>query len=77
VREAYWAEGADAAAAHVTDAMVDHWTWIGTASEVARKIEPLQDLGVTEIALIPFTSDLDELTTTVRDFAERVAPLVR
>jgi alkanesulfonate monooxygenase SsuD/methylene tetrahydromethanopterin reductase-like flavin-dependent oxidoreductase (luciferase family) len=77
IRDVYWADGAEAAAAHVTDAMVDHWTWIGSAEEVAERIAPLRELGVTEVAVIPYTSDLGELSATVREFGTTVAPLLR
>jgi alkanesulfonate monooxygenase SsuD/methylene tetrahydromethanopterin reductase-like flavin-dependent oxidoreductase (luciferase family) len=77
IRETYWSRGAEAAADHVTDKMIDHWCWIGRADQLTDRVLPLAELGVTEVAIIPFAGSLDGMVSTVRSFAEAVGPVLR
>jgi 5,10-methylenetetrahydromethanopterin reductase len=77
IRETYWADGPQAAATHVTDAMVDSWCWIGSPEQLAERIVPLREVGIDEIAIVPFASDLAELRAMLHNFSEHVMPLLR
>ena len=77
IRKIYWEEGPDAAATHVTDAMIQHWTWIGSPSEIAEKIQRLRALGATQVIFVSLSEDFAELSSSVRDFGQLVGPLLR
>jgi len=77
IHETYWAHGPEKAAVHVTDAMIDNWAWVGPPEEMADKLLALQALGVTGMAMVPWTSSLEETRHMGQVFAERVAPRLR
>jgi 5,10-methylenetetrahydromethanopterin reductase len=74
IRESYWAHGPEKAAAHVTDRMIDHWAWIGPAEELAERFLALRAAGATSMAMVPWTTDLEETRAMGRLVAERVLP---
>jgi 5,10-methylenetetrahydromethanopterin reductase len=77
IREVYWSQGPEMAAAHVTDEMIDHWSWIGSPSQIVEKIQPLRDLGATEVIFVSLSNDYAELVAAVRGFGEDVGPMLR
>lgn len=74
LREDYREYGPDRAAQHVSDELIDDFSWVGPPEALADRIQGLSELGVTEIAIIPFTRDLDEMRSIVREFAGAVRP---
>jgi 5,10-methylenetetrahydromethanopterin reductase len=76
IREDYWADGPERAAAHVTDEMVEVWSWIGTPDQIADRMRPLGPLGVTEVCVLSIDRDPDRITRNLEAFATRVAPLL-
>jgi 5,10-methylenetetrahydromethanopterin reductase len=73
IRADYWALGPERAAAHVTDDMVDVWSWIGTPSQIADRMRSLRALGITEVCVLSIEKDLDRMTRNLEAFATQVA----
>jgi 5,10-methylenetetrahydromethanopterin reductase len=77
IRQAYRDCGREGATPLISDEMVDRWVWIGRAEEIAERMQPLAQLGVTETVIVAWSHELEHVRTTVRAFAERGAPRLR
>ena len=67
-------EEAQAAAALVSDELVDAFSWAGTASDVADRIGEIVDLGIREITFMPHPPAGDVVRSGIAAFAEQVIP---
>lgn len=70
IRDAYWNAGAEEAAAYVDNWMIDLWAWIGTADEIAKRLEVLSPLGVSEVNFLLLSKDYDDLAEQLSELAE-------
>lgn len=69
LQAAYRSGGPTAAAQHVSDAMIEHFAWIGTEGQIVERVRALRALGVTEAVLIIPHASSEELLETGRKIA--------
>lgn len=69
-------EQAQAAAALVTDDLVDAFSWAGTAADVAARVGEIVKLGIREITFMPHAPDGETVGTGIAAFAKDVIPAV-
>jgi hypothetical protein len=74
LRETYWRHGPDAAAAHVTNEMIDDWAWIGSSHDVAQRLLGLVSVGVTEVSVVAYGGNLDAARALIHTVGRDVIP---
>jgi 5,10-methylenetetrahydromethanopterin reductase len=62
-----------AASALIPDEYVDDFSVSGTPDECIEKVKELARLGITQVAILPFTVPGQERSDVIRDFATKVA----
>lgn len=76
IRRAYREGGPEAAARHASDAMCDTWVMIGDGPTIVDRIRHVREAGATDVAILPWTRDGDEVLETARRFSREVLPNV-
>jgi alkanesulfonate monooxygenase SsuD/methylene tetrahydromethanopterin reductase-like flavin-dependent oxidoreductase (luciferase family) len=77
LKTAYRESGPTAAARHVTDAMCDTWTIIGDGPAIVDRIRQLEATGATDMVILPWSRDIEEVLETARGLARDVLPKLR
>jgi 5,10-methylenetetrahydromethanopterin reductase len=54
IRSTYRAHGPDQAARYVSDEIVDHWCWVGTADDLTERLTIARSAGATQAVLVSF-----------------------
>lgn len=73
LQEAYASGGPAVAAEHVSDAMTEHFAWIGTEDEILERLMALRSLPVSEAVILLAQDSPEELLDVARRLASRPA----
>lgn len=70
IKDAYWNAGAQEAATHVQDWMIDLWAWIGSPQVIEERLINLLPLGVSEVCFLLLSQDYPDLSNQLVQLSE-------